>query len=219
MCEDTIAAIATPLGEGGIGIVRLSGPESVKIAERIFRAQNKNWISAGSHRLFYGHIIDREGLVIDEVLLSYMRAPHTYTREDVVEINCHGGIVPLRRVLELVLGCGARLAGPGEFSKRAFLNGRLDLAQAESVIDIIRARTDAGLKLAMSQLRGELSGKITSLQKKLLGLLAQIEAVVDFPEEGLEESAAAEILVKSQALLSEVEQLIRGADAWVCRGR
>ena len=212
MYEDTIAAIATPLGEGGIGIVRLSGPEAVKIAERIFRAQNKNWISAGSHRLFYGHIIDREGLVIDEVLLSYMRAPHTYTREDVVEINCHGGIVPLRRVLELVLGYGARLAGPGEFSKRAFLNGRLDLAQAESVIDIIRARTDAGLKLAMSQLRGELSGKITSLQKKLLGLLAQIEAVVDFPEEGLEESAGDEILVKSQALLSEVEQLIRGAD-------
>ncbi|MDD4237739.1 MAG: tRNA uridine-5-carboxymethylaminomethyl(34) synthesis GTPase MnmE [Desulfotomaculaceae bacterium] len=212
MFDDTIAAIATPLGEGGIGIVRVSGSEVVKIAKRIFRAKNKNWTTAGSHRLFYGHIVDREGLVVDEALLSYMQAPHTYTREDVVEINCHGGIVPLRRVLELVLGFGARLAEPGEFSKRAFLNGRLDLAQAESVIDIIRAKTDASLKLAMSQLKGELSRQIFSLQHKLLGLLAKLEAVVDFPEEGLEESAAAEILVISQELLSEVEQLIRGAE-------
>lgn len=212
MYEDTIAAIATPLGEGGIGIVRVSGPEAIEIAKRIFRAKNDNWYNAGSHRLFYGHILDRQGLVIDEVLLSYMQAPHTYTREDVVEINCHGGIVPLRRVLELILGWGARLAEPGEFSKRAFLNGRLDLAQAESVIDIIRARTDAGLKLAMSQLKGELSRKIFSLQHKLLGLLAQLEAVVDFPEEGLEESAAAEILSTSLELLSEVNELIKGAE-------
>ncbi|HBC91633.1 MAG TPA: tRNA uridine-5-carboxymethylaminomethyl(34) synthesis GTPase MnmE [Pelotomaculum sp.] len=212
MYEDTIAAIATPLGEGGIGIVRVSGPEAVEIAKPIFRAKNKNWTAAGSHRLFYGHIVDRAGVVVDEALLSYMQAPHTYTREDVVEINCHGGIVPLRRVLELVLGCGARLAEPGEFSKRAFLNGRLDLAQAESVIDIIRARTDAGLKLAVSQLRGELSRHIFSLQHKLLGLLAQLEAVVDFPEEGLEESAAAEIMVMSKDLLSEIEKLIKGAE-------
>lgn len=212
MYEDTIAAIATPLGEGGIGIIRVSGPGALGIAKIIFKAKNQNWSIAGSHRLFYGHIVDREGLVVDEVLLSYMQAPHTYTREDIVEINCHGGIVPLRRVLELILGCGARLAEPGEFSKRAFLNGRLDLAQAESIIDIIRARTDAGLKLAVSQLRGELSGKIFDLQNKLLGLLAQLEAVVDFPEEGLEESAATEIMVKSQDLLSEVKQLIRGAE-------
>jgi tRNA modification GTPase len=212
MNGDTIAAIATPLGEGGIGIVRVSGPGALEIAKSIFRAKNKSWTTAGSHRIFYGHVVDREGQVVDEVLLSYMQAPHTYTREDVVEINCHGGIVPLRRVLELVLGCGARLAEAGEFSKRAFLNGRLDLAQAESVIDIIRARTETGLKLAVSQLRGDLSRKIFSLQDKLLGLLAQLEAVVDFPEEGLEESAAAEILASSQELLKEVEQLIKGAE-------
>lgn len=212
MYEDTIAAIATPLGEGGIGIIRVSGPEALQIAKIIFQAKNKNWTKAGSHRLFYGNIVDREGMVVDEVLLSYMKAPHTYTREDVVEINCHGGIVPLRRVLEMVLSCGARLAEPGEFSKRAFLNGRLDLAQVESVIDIIRARTEAGLKLAVSQLKGELSRKIFSLQHRLLGLLAQLEAVVDFPEEGLEESAAVEIMEKSQDLLSEVKQLINGAE-------
>lgn len=212
MYEDTIAAIATPLGEGGIGIIRVSGPEALQIAKIIFQAKNKNWTNAGSHRLFYGNIVDREGLVVDEVLLSYMKAPHTYTREDVVEINCHGGIVPLRRVLEMVLSCGARLAEPGEFSKRAFLNGRLDLAQVESIIDIIRARTEAGLKLAVSQLKGELSRKIFSLQHRLLGLLAQLEAVVDFPEEGLEESAAVEIMEKSQDLLSEVKQLINGTE-------
>ena len=212
MNEDTIAAIATPLGEGGIGIVRVSGTEAVEIAKHIFRAKNKKWTNAGSHRLFYGHILDRAGLVVDEVLLSYMQAPHTYTKEDVVEINCHGGIVPLRRVLELVLGWGARLAEPGEFSKRAFLNGRLDLAQAESIIDIIRAKTDAGLILAMSQLKGELSRQISSLQHKLLGLLAQMEAVIDYPEEGLEESAAAEILGISKELLLEVNELIRGAE-------
>lgn len=212
MYEDTIAAIATPPGEGGIGIVRVSGPQAMAIAKKIFRAKNENWQQGGSHRLYYGHIIDPSGQVVDEVLLSYMLGPHTYTREDVLEINCHGGIVPLRRVLELVLTCGARLAGPGEFSKRAFLNGRLDLAQAESIIDIIRSRTEAGLKLAVSQLKGELSEKISSLQKDLLGLLAQLEAVVDFPEEGLEETVGPEILTKSEALLAAIQQLIKGAE-------
>jgi tRNA modification GTPase len=212
MYEDTIAAIATPPGEGGIGIVRVSGPQAMAIAKKIFRAKNENWHQGGSHRLYYGHIIDSAGQVVDEVLLSYMRGPHTYTREDVLEINCHGGIVPLRRVLELVLACGARLAVPGEFSKRAFLNGRLDLAQAESIIDIIRSRTEAGLKLAVSQLKGELSEKISSLQRDLLGLLAQLEAVVDFPEEDLEETVGPEVLAKSEALLVAIQQLIRGAE-------
>jgi len=137
---DTIAAISTPLGEGGIGIVRISGKGALKIAKKIFKPKQKGSLlqAADSRKLIYGHICDRPGKIVDEVLLAYMKAPHTYTREDVVEINCHGGIVSLQKILETVLNAGARTAEPGEFTKRAFLNGRLDLAQAESVVDIIR---------------------------------------------------------------------------------
>lgn len=213
MYEDTIAAISTPLGEGGIGIVRISGPEATEIANTIFRAKKGDWVNAGSHRLIYGHIVDQSGKTVDEVLLSYMKAPHTYTREDVVEINCHGGIVPLRKILELALARGARLAEPGEFSKRAFLNGRLDLAQAESVIDVIRSKTEAGLKLAVSQLRGVLSQKILILQNGLLGLLAQVEANIDFPEDDLEEATGLSIINSSEDLLEEIQEMIRGAEA------
>lgn len=212
MHEDTIAAISTAPGEGGIGIVRLSGPEAVEIAKSIFRARRGDWADDGSHRLIYGHIHDQDGSIVDEVLVGYMRAPHTYTREDVVEINCHGGVVPLRKTLELALASGARLAQPGEFSKRAFLNGRLDLAQAESVIDVIRSKTEAGLKLAVSQLKGGLSQRIAGLQDRLLGLLAQVEANIDFPEDDLEDATGQSIISSSEELLNELGGLIRGAD-------
>ncbi|TEB13707.1 tRNA modification GTPase MnmE [Pelotomaculum propionicicum] len=213
LLEDTIAAISTPLGEGGIGIVRLSGPAAFDIAKKIFRSKKKEWSAAEGHRLVYGHILDPAGQIVDEVLLGYMKAPHTYTREDIIEINCHGGIVPSKKILELVLSAGARLARPGEFSLRAFLNGRIDLAQAESIIDIIRARTETGLKLAVAQLNGSLSRKILELQDRLLGLLAQVEANIDFPEDDLEAATGQELLRTVGELLEQVEDLIRGAQA------
>lgn len=213
MLNDTIAAISTPLGEGGIGIVRLSGPSAADIAGKIFRAKRGEWSDAPGGSLIYGHIYDLDGTLVDEVLLGYMKAPHTYTRENVVEINCHGGALPLKKILELTLAAGARLAGPGEFSMRAFLNGRMDLAQAESVIDVIRAKTEGGLKLAATQLKGELSKKIFILQDNLLGLLAQVEANIDFPDEDLEERTMTEISRNSEGILGELKELIRGADA------
>jgi len=210
---DTIAAISTPLGEGGIGIVRISGPEAVEIAKKMFRSKRGGWEKAGSRSLIYGHVFDREGEVVDEVLLGYMKAPRTFTGEDVVEFNCHGGIVPLRRTLEIALENGARLAQPGEFSKRAFLNGRIDLAQAESIVDIVRAKTDEALKLAVAQLKGKLSGKIKEMQDNLLGLLAQVEANIDFPEDDLEEAAGVKIISTCEELIREAVNLIRAADA------
>lgn len=213
MHEDTIAAISTPLGEGGIGIVRISGPEAYNVAGKIFKDKRGNEIAAVSHRLTYGHIFDKKGNIVDEVLLTYMKAPNTYTREDVVEINCHGGIMPLRKTMDLVLENGVRLAQPGEFTKRAFLNGRLDLAQAESVIDVIRSKTEAGLKLAVSQLQGGLSKKITIVQDRILGLLAQVEANIDFPEDDLEEATVINMITTSQEILNEISLLIKGAEA------
>lgn len=214
MLYDTIAAISTPLGEGGIGIVRMSGPEALSIAGKIFKGiKNADWQEGSSHRLYYGHVVEPETkTVVDEILLGVMRAPHTFTREDVVEFNCHGGIVPIRKILEIVLSNGARLAEPGEFSKRAFLNGRLDLAQAESIIDVIRSKTEAGLKLAISQLKGDLSEKINILQEKLLALLAQIEANIDFPEDDLEDASRQQIGSRSAEMLAEVQELLAGAD-------
>ncbi|HHW43984.1 MAG TPA: tRNA uridine-5-carboxymethylaminomethyl(34) synthesis GTPase MnmE [Desulfotomaculum sp.] len=213
MIDDTIAAISTPLGEGAIGIVRLSGPRAVEIASKLFvSAKKRDWINGGSHRLIYGHVVDPETKeMVDEVLLGLMRAPHTYTREDVVEFNGHGGIVPLRRILELALRYGARLAEPGEFTRRAFLNGRLDLAQAESIIDVIRAKTDAGLRLAMSNLRGELSTRVGQFQDQLLGLVARVEATIDFPEEDLEEVTREDLITITGGVLSGVEGLIEQA--------
>ena len=212
MIEDTIAAISTPLGEGGIGIVRVSGTGAADIAGKIFRAGSKINFLNENRKLIYGHIVDEKGVDLDEVLLCYMKGPHTYTREDIVEIHCHGGIVPMRKVLEQVLARGARLAQPGDFSKRAFLNGRLDLAQAESVIDIIRSKTDRSLSLAVSQLKGNLSKKITELQNKILGLLARVEANIDFPEEDLEENAGEAIVQEGEKVLKEFEEMISSAD-------
>ena len=187
--DDTIAAISTPIGEGGIGIVRLSGPETVAILGAVFVPGKAPQGSVKSFRplpnhLHYGHVVDpcsRE--VVDEVLVSYMPAPRTYTRQDVGEINCHGGIVPLRRILEVCLHREARLAHEGEFTLRAFLNGRIDLAQAEAVLDVVRAKTKAGLRVAMGQLGGTLSRQIGALRTRLVPALAHLEASIDFPED------------------------------------
>ncbi|MDQ7789060.1 MAG: tRNA uridine-5-carboxymethylaminomethyl(34) synthesis GTPase MnmE, partial [Clostridia bacterium] len=169
MLGDTIAAVATPLGEGGVGIIRLSGSAALEVTERLFKAKNaQHWRAGRNYRLHYGHIVDPEtGNTVDEVLLAVMRAPHSYTREDVVEIHAHGGIVPLRRILELCIAGGARLAEAGEFTKRAFLNGRLDLVQAEAVLDVIRSKTGDGLKLAVDQLGGRLSREIAVFKNEL----------------------------------------------------
>jgi tRNA modification GTPase len=181
--DDTIATISTPLGEGGIGIVRLSGPEARSIVETLFQPHGDEQ-TLRSYALHYGHIVDpADDTVVDEVLVSFMRAPRSYTRQDVVEINCHGGIVPLRRVLHLCLAAGARLAEPGELTLRAFLNGRIDLAQAEAVLDIVRAKTDAALRVAMDQLSGQLSSQVRALRQRMVELLAYLEATIDFVED------------------------------------
>jgi len=205
--DDTIAAISTPVGEGGIGIVRLSGAQAVSILERIFNSKSGKPASAfNSHMLVYGHIVDpKTKTTVDEVLVSAMYAPFTYTRENVVEINCHGGIASLKNILEIVLNEGARLAEPGEFTKRAFLNGRIDLAQAEAVFDIITARTEQGLQLAVEQLKGKLSTKVDNLQQRLLGILAHMEAVIDFPEEDIAD-------LDAESLISQLEQISGGID-------
>lgn len=187
--NDTIAAVSTPIGESGIGIVRMSGKEALKIADKIFLSKDgKRPLTFNTHTVHYGWIVEnpklkRPGQFIDEVILTVMRAPRSYTKEDVVEINCHGGIVALRGVLDLVLERGARLSHPGEFTKRAFLNGRIDLTQAEAVLDIIRAKTDSALKIGTEQLKGILSKQINKIRKILLHILSILEANIDFPEE------------------------------------
>ncbi len=182
---DTIAAISTPPGEAGIGIVRLSGPRSEPIARRLFRPRRprSHW---QSHRLYLGQVLDSQGRVLDEVLLTLMRAPHTYTREDVVEIHCHSGYAVLKAILGEALAQGARLARPGEFTLRAFLSGRLDLSQAEAVLEVIQARTQTSLRVAAAHLAGGLGRRLGELRAALLGILAQVEAALDFPEEAAE---------------------------------
>lgn len=178
--DDTIAAVATPIGVGGIGIVRLSGPQALPIVQGILIGPPE----LAPRELAYGRIVDPANeQVVDEVLVAYMPAPRTYTRQDVVEINCHGGPAPLRRVLDLCLAGGARLAGPGEFTMRAFLNGRIDLAQAEAVADLVEAKTEAGLRLAVAQLDGHLSAQIREVRSRLLDALAWVEASIDFDED------------------------------------
>ena len=197
--EDTIAAVATPAGEGGIGIVRVSGPDAERIAAALFvRAKNGG---LKSHMLYYGTIRDpKSEKILDQVLLTIMRKPRSYTGEDVVEVHCHGGMFVVHRVLGLVLSQGARHAEPGEFTKRAFLNGRLDLAQAEAVLDLIAARTEKGADLALSQIKGELSNWIGDLRDQLLDILAQVEAAIDFPEEEIE-------LLERPALVAKIDAL------------
>lgn len=207
--EDTIAAISTPLGMGGIGVVRLSGPQALEIAQGVFRPKKGHKNSFLSHRFYLGEII-RPGdkTVIDEVLLVYMHHPHTYTREDVVEIQCHSGLLILREILEAVLQSGARLAEPGEFTKRAFLNGRIDLTQAEAVIDLINAKTQKALALANQQRSGKLAGQVQRFREELLELLTYVEASIDFPEEEIPEISPQELRQRLQNIFHQIQLLI-----------
>ena len=208
---DTIAAISTPPGEGAISIVRMSGEEAVSIAQKVF--SGKDLTQAKSHTINYGHIVDpKTHEEIDEVMVSLMLAPKTFTREDVVEINCHGGIVATNRILQLLLVNGARLAEPGEFTKRAFLHGRIDLTQAESVMDLIRAKTDRSMKIALNQLDGNLSHLIDSLRKDILDVLAQVEVNIDYPEyDDVEEMTTKLLKEKAIEIKQRIEQLLKTA--------
>ena len=205
---DTIAAISTAPGEGAIGIVRISGDDAIRIADEVYRLKDKRLKEQPSHTIHYGHIVDpKNDEVIDEVMVTVLRAPKTFTREDVVEINCHGGIVAINRILQLVLRMGARLAEPGEFTKRAFLNGRIDLSQAEAVMDLIRAKTDKSMQMAMRQLDGELSKLIQNLRQEILNTLAQVEVNIDYPEyDDVEEMTL-------QLLREKTEQVSQGIRA------
>ncbi len=181
--KDTITAIATPIGQAGIGIVRISGSRAKEIAEKVFKPK-KRIKGFESHHLYLGHLIDPpSGYMIDEVLLSFMKAPHSYTREDVVEINSHSGYLLLSRILQIILNEDARLAKPGEFTFRAFINGRIDLTQAEAVVDLINSKSERGLQLASQQIRGEFKTEIEQLRQKVVGILAHTEVAIDFPEE------------------------------------
>ncbi|KGX93678.1 tRNA modification GTPase [Pontibacillus halophilus JSM 076056 = DSM 19796] len=211
METDTISAISTPMGEGAIAIVRLSGPEAVEIASGIFKGKDLNEVD--SHTIHYGKLVDpRTDELVEEVMVSVMRAPKTFTREDIVEINCHGGMVSVNRVLELVLGNGARMAEPGEFTKRAFMNGRIDLSQAEAVMDLIRAKTDRAMNVAMKQIDGRLSKMIQDLRQDLLQSLASVEVNIDYPEyDDVEEMTNELMLTNTKKVHAEIERLLQTA--------
>lgn len=212
--DDTICAVATPLGEGGIGLIRVSGGNAIQVVSQIFETKGIHPLSkVKTHTIHYGKIVDpATGQEIDEVLVSVMRAPRTYTCEDVVEIGCHGGSLLLRRVLESLLIQGARLAAPGEFTKRAFLNGRLDLAQAEGVLDLIRAKTEAAQRAALAQLQGGLSFRVHQIREPMISLLAHIEAAMDFAEEEIEGISAKSILQSAETACAGIRDLIQSAD-------
>jgi tRNA modification GTPase trmE len=208
---DTIAAISTPLGEGAIGIVRLSGTDSFAIAQKIFKGKDLNKVA--SHTLNYGHIIDPlTGKVMDEVMVGAMKSPKTFTREDIIEINTHGGIAVTNEILQLAIREGARLAEPGEFTKRAFLNGRVDLTQAEAVMDIIRAKTDKAMNIAVKQLDGSLSDLINNTRQEILNTLAQVEVNIDYPEyDDVEEATTAVVREKTMEFEQLLTKLLRTA--------
>ncbi|RTQ93759.1 tRNA uridine-5-carboxymethylaminomethyl(34) synthesis GTPase MnmE [Lysinibacillus telephonicus] len=209
---DTIAAISTPMGEGAIAIVRLSGDDAVMIADKIFKAPSgKKLTEEKTHTIHYGHLIDpTTEEVVEEVMVSLMRAPKTFTREDVIEINCHGGIVSVNRVLQLVLKNGARLAEPGEFTKRAFLNCRIDLSQAEAVMDLIRAKTDRAMNVALGQMDGKLSRLIGDLRQALIETLAHVEVNIDYPEyDDVEEMTIPVLLEKCTWVRNEIAKLLQ----------
>lgn len=210
--DDTIAAISTPPGEGGVGIVRLSGPDALKIAAEVFRSSRGKDIATGSQRVFHGHVLDDQGQVLDEVLLHVMGAPHSYTAEDVVEINGHGGQASLRSILERVLSQGARLASPGEFTRRAFVNGRIDLTQAEAVMNLIQAKTRAALRVAESASSGRLAQALQAMADSVKTSLAHAEAAVDFPEEDLPQLITPEFFARLEALRQEMKDLAASAD-------
>ncbi len=209
--NDTIAAISTPVGEGGISIIRVSGDDAIAVAQKIYRGKDLSKVHTNT--INYGHIIDPDnGEEVDEVMVSVMRAPHTYTCEDVVEINCHGGLLATNRILQLVLSYGARMAEPGEFTKRAFLNGRLDLSQSEAVMDLIRAKTDKSMKVALNQLDGNLSHLIRKLRKDILDVLAQVEVNIDYPEyDAVEEMTTKMLKEKATEIRQRIEALLKTA--------
>ena len=210
--DDTIAAVATAYGEGGIGIIRISGEKSLDILEEIFEFHGIEEIV--NRRMTYGKIVDRDnGQTIDEVLAVYMKGPATYTAEDVVEINCHGSTVSLRKTLSLVLRKGARLAEPGEFTKRAFLNGRIDLSQAEAVIDVVKAKTDKSFDVALSQLEGGLSSYIRDIRQNLLDLLVDITVNIDYPDEDIEEITYDKLEINIKQIGDMIEKLLSTASS------
>ncbi|MFA5088068.1 MAG: tRNA uridine-5-carboxymethylaminomethyl(34) synthesis GTPase MnmE [Candidatus Omnitrophota bacterium] len=214
--DDTIVAISTAVGPGGIGIVRMSGPDALKLADQMFLPKEKKRPSDfKSFTVHYGWVRrERAGQVeiIDEALLTVMRAPKSYTREDMVEISSHGGIVALGAILKLAVGLGARLADPGEFTKRAFLNGRIDLTQAEAVLDIIQSKTEAFLRISQNQLKGELSAELESIREQLMNVYTQIEAAINFPEEDISPAGQESILIQLQTSQARVEQLLQSSE-------
>ncbi|HEY4414212.1 MAG TPA: tRNA uridine-5-carboxymethylaminomethyl(34) synthesis GTPase MnmE [Verrucomicrobiae bacterium] len=214
MLDDTIAAIATPLGEGGLAVVRISGSRALAIAEKSFLPGGKNSLTptaAPTHTIQYGKIV-RSGRVVDEVLLAVLRAPRTFTREDTVEISCHGGLLPAKLVLDTLLANGARLAEPGEFTRRAFLNGRIDLAQAEAVADLIHARTELALAAANEQLAGKLSQRINQLRDDLMLSLTHVEAHIDFPDEDIAPDTKDKLLQRLENGVAFMDELLRTAN-------
>lgn len=216
---DTITSISTPMGEGAIGIVRLSGPQAVEIADKLYKGKHL-LNDVPSHTINYGHIIDPESKeVVEEVMVSVLRAPKTFTREDIIEINCHGGILTINRVLELTMTYGARMAEPGEFTKRAFLNGRIDLSQAEAIMDFIRSKTDRASKVAMNQIEGRLSDLIKKQRQSILEILAQVEVNIDYPEYDDVEDATTEFLLEqSKEIKQEINRLLdTGAQGKIMR--
>ncbi len=213
LINDTIAAISTPIGEAGLAVVRISGAGALRIGDACFRPAGKSLPStqAKSHTVHYGHIV-RKGEIVDEVLLTVLKKPRTYTREDMLEISCHGGILPARLILETVIENGARLAQPGEFTKRAFLNGRIDLAQAEAVIDVIHSRTELAMKVAENQLSGRLSVQIEELRSKLMDTLAHIEAHIDFPDEDIEPDTEEKLALRMKESIVFINELLKTAE-------
>lgn len=209
MKKDTICAISTPLGISGIGIIRLSGPETYEIIEKIFKPLSKNFkiSEVPTHTVWYGYIVDREKIV-DEVLVTIMRSPRSYTREDMAEIGCHGGLIPLKEVLSLCIKNGARQAEPGEFTKRAFLNGRIDLVQAESVLEVIYSKTEKALTISTKKLKGSFSSALAEIRKMLIQVISDIEAKIDFPEEDDVEKYNTEILSRIEKIISFTDSIL-----------
>ncbi len=212
--DDIIAAISTPAGSGGIGIVRISGNGSIDIADKIFKSiKGIKLKDKKSHTVSYGTVYDiKTGNIIDEVLVTVMKAPNTYTKDDIVEINCHGGTVVVKKVLESILNSGARLAEPGEFTKRAFLNGRIDLSQAEAVIDVINSKTDMSRQAAVGRLEGKLKEAVNAIRDRLLDMIASIEVAIDYPEHDIEEETYNNMYKQSDEVLKDINRLLETAD-------
>ncbi|MCB2294581.1 tRNA uridine-5-carboxymethylaminomethyl(34) synthesis GTPase MnmE [Clostridium algoriphilum] len=210
---DTIAAISTSIGEGGISIIRISGDKSIEIVGSLFVGKNDRKLNDfKSYTMRYGHVVDKNGSRLDEVIISYMKGPRSFTAEDTIEINCHGGVVGTNRILQEIIRAGARMAEPGEFTKRAFLNGRIDLSQAEAVIDIIRAKTELSMKSALMQSEGSISKEIKAIRNTLLTVIARIEVTVDYPEEDIEEVTAKDVIEDVNKVISNIDLLLSTAD-------